>query len=71
MSKSSRGQQHDAHHASQVAASPFQPAAQDTIRVGSRRWFLQTGVAGLGGVSLAELLAQQAAAQGTACQADT
>ncbi len=63
MSKSSRGQQHDAHHASQVAASPFQPATQDTIRVGSRRWFLQTGVAGLGGVSLAELLAQQAAAQ--------
>ena len=65
MSTSSRGRQPAAHHASQVAASPFQPPAQDTIRVGSRRWFLQTGVAGLGGVSLAELLAQQAAAAPT------
>lgn len=33
-----------------------------TIRVGSRRWFLQTGMAGLGGLSLAQLLSLQASA---------
>jgi len=66
MSAAGRKSRHDAHHLARVAASPFQPPATDTIRVGSRRWFLQTGVAGLGGVSLAELLARQAAAAGAA-----
>ena len=32
------------------------PPAGDLLRVGSRRWFLQTGLAGLAGVSLADTL---------------
>lgn len=61
----SHGFEHDAHHAGSVQASPFRPATDDTIRVGSRRWFLQTGAAGVGGLSLAELLAaRQASAAG-------
>ncbi|MFP6767760.1 MAG: DUF1501 domain-containing protein [Planctomycetaceae bacterium] len=63
MNSSSRGHEHDLHHASQALRSPFAPAATDTIRVGSRRWFLQTGVGGLGGLTLAEMLAGQAAAK--------
>lgn len=39
--------------------SLFSPAARDTIRVRSRRWFLQTGLAGLGGLSLPGLLRLQ------------
>jgi uncharacterized protein (DUF1501 family) len=46
----------------------LQPPASDLIRVGgSRRWFLQTGLAGLAGLSLPDLLrrrAQGAAAPG-------
>src|SRR5881397_880618 len=34
----------------------LQPAASDLIRVGSRRWFLQTGLAGVAGLSLPALL---------------
>jgi hypothetical protein len=34
----------------------LQPPASDLIRVGSRRWFLQTGLAGLAGLSLPGLL---------------
>src|SRR5207248_4362216 len=34
----------------------LQPPSSDLIRVGSRRWFLQTGLAGLAGLSLPELL---------------
>ncbi|HYI65857.1 MAG TPA: ABC transporter permease subunit [Candidatus Limnocylindrales bacterium] len=33
------------------------PSAGDTIRVGSRRWFLQTGMAGMAGLSLPALIA--------------
>jgi hypothetical protein len=40
----------------------FQPADRDLIRVGSRRWFLQTGLSGIAGLSLADLL--QCRAQG-------
>ena len=36
--------------------SLIRPAAADTIRAGSRRWFLQTGTAGLAGLSLVDLL---------------
>ena len=32
------------------------------MRVGSRRWYLQTGMAGLGGLSLAQLASLQTAA---------
>src|SRR5436190_6802593 len=43
---------HNRHHAGAL----FEPAAADLIRVGSRRWFLQTGLAGLAGLSLPDLL---------------
>jgi hypothetical protein len=37
-------------------AALLQPPASDLIRVGSRRWFLQTGFAGVAGLSLPGLL---------------
>lgn len=37
------------------------PWGPDLIRVGSRRWFLQTGLAGIGGLTLPQLLRAQAA----------
>src|SRR5439155_14589859 len=43
---------HDIHHGSAM----LQPPASDLIRIGSRRWFLQTGLAGLAGLSLPDLL---------------
>jgi hypothetical protein len=51
---------HAAEHAGAVGRSPLQPAAADSIRVGSRRWFLQTGLAGLAGLSLPDLLRYRA-----------
>src|SRR5262249_19177398 len=42
--------------------SPFQPAAHDLIRVGSRRWFLQTGLTGVAGLSVPAILQLQAKA---------
>src|SRR6266581_3566434 len=50
----------------------LQPPASDLIRVGSRRWFLQTGLAGLASLSLPDLLrcrAQRPAAGGTGSKA--
>jgi uncharacterized protein (DUF1501 family) len=43
---------HDREHAS----AGMRPPASDLIRVGSRRWFLQTGLAGVAGLSLPHLL---------------
>ncbi len=40
----------------------MRPPGADLIRVGSRRWFLQTGLAGLAGLSLADTLRLQARA---------
>lgn len=40
----------------QATNNPFHPAGGDLIRVGSRRWFLQTGLAGLAGLTLADTL---------------
>ncbi len=40
---------HRAEHLQSMHRSPFRPAGSDLLRVGSRRWFLQTGQAGLGG----------------------
>jgi uncharacterized protein (DUF1501 family) len=59
---------HGAEHTAAVCHSPLQPAAADLIRVGSRRWFLQTGLAGLAGLSLPALLRcrAQGAARGRA-----
>jgi uncharacterized protein (DUF1501 family) len=48
---------HATEHRVRTASSPFQPAFNDLIRVGgSRRWFLQTGLAGFGGLSLPTIL---------------
>ncbi len=43
-------------HAASHAANPLLPPARDLLRVGSRRWFLQTGLAGFVGLSLPNLL---------------
>src|SRR5256885_380261 len=50
------------------AGALFQPPASDLIRVGSRRWFLQAGLAGLAGLSFPGLLRCRAhgAARGAA-----
>ena len=59
---------HNAEHAGAVCRSPLQPAASDLVRVGSRRWFLQTGLTGLAGLTLPGLLrcrAGNATAPGT------
>ena len=45
---------HDLEHSG--AARHLQPPGSDLIRIGSRRWFLQTGVAGLAGLSMPDLL---------------
>src|SRR5581483_724815 len=53
--------QHDAQHGRGTAHTFLAPSA-DTLRVGSRRWFLQTGLAGLAGLTLADTLRLRAAA---------
>jgi hypothetical protein len=57
MDHSTTPARHAADHLGAAAASPFRPAARDLIRVGSRRWFLQTGLTGMAGVSLAQVVA--------------
>ena len=59
---------HQASHTRSTADSPFCPAAADLIRVGSRRWFLQAGLAGIGGLSMAQLASLQAAQSGSSSQ---
>src|SRR3954454_6984018 len=54
--------QHAREHRQSASANPLVPPPADLIRVGSRRWFLQTGVAGLAGVTLADSLRSQALA---------
>jgi hypothetical protein len=54
--KSFHSTHHDTEHAGAIYRSTMQPAGSDLIRVGSRRWFLQTGLAGLAGLSFPELL---------------
>jgi hypothetical protein len=54
--------EHAAQHACGTSSNPMLPAANDLIRVGGRRWFLQTGVAALAGLSMADLLRLQAQA---------
>lgn len=48
--------QHDSEHVVQSSAFSALPPARDLIRVGSRRWFLQTGLASYGGLTLPQLL---------------
>jgi uncharacterized protein (DUF1501 family) len=52
MRRPSQPVRHDREHGGAL----LQPPASDLIRVGSRRWFLQTGLAGLAGLSLPGLL---------------
>src|SRR5438876_10553393 len=47
---------HGADHAAASSHNPLQPSASDLIRIGSRRWFLQTGLAGIAGLTLPGLL---------------
>lgn len=59
-------QSHRGQHLGATRMAGLEPAANDLIRVGSRRWFLQTGLAGLGGLSLPNLLqARDASANST------
>lgn len=53
-----------AAHLRSTLANPMLPAPADLIRAGSRRWFLQTGLAAIGGLSLADMLRLQAQAAG-------
>jgi hypothetical protein len=62
MTATSHRGRHDVEHAAAVRHSPLQPSASDLIRVGSRRWFLQTGLAGLSLPGLLRCRAQGAAA---------
>ena len=56
---------HEALHTSSRHRNPMLPPSRDLIRVGSRRWFLQTGTAGLAGLTLADLMRTQTAAAGS------
>jgi hypothetical protein len=53
---------HSASHAASSSAHALLPCGRDLIRVGSRRWFLQTGLAGFAGLSLANTLKARAEA---------
>jgi uncharacterized protein (DUF1501 family) len=53
---------HAVEHAAAAGRSLLHPAPCDLIRVGSRRWFLQTGLAGIAGLSLPDLLRARAQA---------
>jgi hypothetical protein len=57
---------HDTQHLDATCAASYQPPTSDVIRVGSRRWFLQTGLAGVAGLSLPGLLRARARADGSA-----
>ncbi len=52
---------HAARHRAGTTHCPLAPPAADLLRVGSRRWFLQTGLAGLAGLTLADALRLQGA----------
>src|SRR3972149_3608646 len=57
---------HAAHHGSSAVRQAMQPVMGDSLSVGSRRWFLRTGLAGIVGLSLADTLRLQATASGAA-----
>ena len=61
MTMSSSVHQHDREHAMGTGGSPFAPLPHDLLRVGSRRWFLQTGLGGIAGLTLPQLLQASAA----------
>jgi hypothetical protein len=53
---------HNGEHARSTSLNPMMTSRGDTIRAGSRRWFLQTGTAGLAGLSLVDLFRLRTAA---------
>jgi len=53
---------HAAEHSAASRRALLQPSHADLIRIGSRRWFLQTGLAGVAGLSLPDLLRHRAQA---------
>src|SRR5262249_42892684 len=55
---------HHAQHCAGTWDNPLLPAG-DVLRIGSRRWFLQTGLGGLAGLTLADTLRAQTAAAGS------
>ncbi len=55
---------HAVQHGSHTAGNPLLPPSRDVLHVGSRRWFLQTGLAGFAGLTLADMLRLQAAPEG-------
>ncbi|HEV7226707.1 MAG TPA: DUF1501 domain-containing protein [Pirellulales bacterium] len=61
---------HLAEHLHGKSANPLAPAARDLVRVGSRRWFLQLGMAGMAGLSLPDALRLNALAAGGATSPD-
>ncbi|MEX0978794.1 MAG: DUF1501 domain-containing protein [Pirellulales bacterium] len=66
MAHSTKLTPHGLVHAASVRANPMLPSMRDLVRVGSRRWFLQTGLAGLAGVTVADALRLSAQAAPTA-----
>lgn len=48
--------EHAREHQERTTGSPFSPPSRDLIKFGSRRWFLQTGLAGMAGITLPQLL---------------
>ncbi|MCA9026546.1 MAG: DUF1501 domain-containing protein [Planctomycetaceae bacterium] len=47
---------HAVEHSLGLSGAGMTPPPSDLIRIGSRRWFLQTGLAALGGLTLPQLL---------------
>ncbi len=56
MTHSPTNMPHELAHLYSRRGNPMLPPAGDLIRVGSRRWFLQTGLAGLAGLALPDAL---------------
>src|SRR5262245_45232818 len=54
---------HVVEHAQAGRRALFQPTRSDLITVGSRRWFLQAGLAGIAGMSLPQVLRRMARAE--------
>ena len=54
-------------HAILSQSRSLTPAPRDLLKVGSRRWFVQTGLAGVGALSTPDLLKLQAAGEAVSC----
>jgi hypothetical protein len=66
-----RSNMHRSEHIAATGGVLPRPAIRDLIRVGSRRWFLQTGLAGLASLSVPNLLRRRAHAGSTVPRAAT